>query len=132
MAVEGIDLKKSAKKLLIIDGTGAMISALMLGIVLVHFESFFGIPSNTLYVLASFPVLFALIDLIAIKNIGFKARFFLRLIAVLNFAYCILSILLTSFHFDKITSWGWLYIGVEIIIIIILAAVELSTAKKLQ
>lgn len=41
------------KKLFQIDGLGAILSAILLGIILVRFERFFGIPVSTLYFLAS-------------------------------------------------------------------------------
>ncbi|MEM6633615.1 MAG: hypothetical protein AAF694_28335 [Bacteroidota bacterium] len=55
----------SPKKLLIIDGLGALLSAFLLGVVLVRFESQVGMPRNSLYVLAAFPCIFAIYDLIS-------------------------------------------------------------------
>ena len=53
------------KKLFLIDGLGAMLSAFLLGIVLVELETIFGIPTSVLYWLASFPIFFTLVDFYA-------------------------------------------------------------------
>ena len=50
------------KQLFILDGLGALLSAFLLGVVLVKLESVFGIPKNTLYFLAFLPCLFAIYD----------------------------------------------------------------------
>ena len=50
------------KKLFLIDGLGALVSAFFLGVVLVRLESFFGIPPFILYFLAFLPCLFAAYD----------------------------------------------------------------------
>jgi len=54
--------KVNPKKLFLFDGFGAILSALLLGVVLVELESIFGIPRKTLYFLAFLPCLFATYD----------------------------------------------------------------------
>jgi hypothetical protein len=51
------------KKLFLIDGLGALLSAILLGVVLVQLEYLFGIPKSTLYFLASLPCLFTIVIL---------------------------------------------------------------------
>ena len=51
------------KKLFLIDGLGAILSAFLLGYVLVKLERVFGIPSKTLYFLATLPMFFVIYDL---------------------------------------------------------------------
>ena len=50
------------KKLFLLDGLGAILSAILLGVVLVNQQALFGIPKPTLYFLASLPCLFAVYD----------------------------------------------------------------------
>lgn len=118
------------KKLFQIDGLGAILSAVLLGIVLVKFEKFFGIPQSTLYLLASLPCLFALYDLYCYFKINQNLGSFLRAIATANLLYGGLSLGLAVYHSNEITYWGWSYILIEILIVVTLATLELQIANN--
>jgi hypothetical protein len=118
------------KKLFIFDGVGALISAFMLGVLWIRFDHVVGIPTNTLYLLATFPVLFALFDLIAIRQIAARQILFLRIIALANLSYCLLSLGFAWHHHETLTTLGWIYIIAEVIIVASLAYIELRVAKK--
>lgn len=128
-------LKKTSlnpKKLFVIDGLGALVSAFSLGIVLVKLESVFGIPKKTLYFLAFIPCVFALFDLYCyFKNNG-NFAVGLKIIAFANLLYCCLSIGFAFYHHQKLTTLGWLYIIIEIAIVASIAYVELRAARKLS
>lgn len=117
-------------KLFQIDGIGAIISAFLLGVVLVKFESLFGIPKATLFFLAALPCLFAIYDLYYCLNIDQQSGKALKRIAIVNLIYCCLSVGLAFFHWEHITVLGWGYILVEIVIVCLLVAVELRVAKS--
>lgn len=117
------------KKIFQIDGFGAILSAVLLGVVLVRLERFFGIPVSTLYLLAALPCLFALYDFYCYFQVDEKIGRFLVGIAVANLAYCALSIGLAMYHRSVITYLGWIYILGEIGIVSILAIIELKVAK---
>ncbi|PHN05401.1 hypothetical protein CRP01_17795 [Flavilitoribacter nigricans DSM 23189 = NBRC 102662] len=117
------------KKIFQIDGFGAILSALLLGVVLVRLERFFGIPVSTLYLLAALPCLFALYDFYCYFRVNEKIGRFLTGIAIANLAYCALSIGLAIYHRSVITYLGWIYILGEIGIVSILAILELKVAK---
>ncbi len=119
----------SPKKLFLIDGLGALLSAFLLGIVLVQFEAFFGIPPSALYFLATLPLFFALFDAYAYRKQTDKIGTFLTVIAVLNFLYCVVSIGFAFYHFASITIWGWAYITGEILMVSLLAIVELMVGR---
>lgn len=122
---------KQPKKLFLIDGLGALLSAFMLGIVLVKFDAFFGVSASTLYLLAFFPILFAWFDFICFVKKDLIIPFFLKAIAVLNAAYCVLSLVILFFLHQNLTIWAWLYFLSEIGIIIFLVRIELVVAKRL-
>ena len=122
----------SPRKLFLIDGLGALVSAFMLGIVLVQFESTFGIPSATLYVLAMFPVFFAIFDFYCFQKNSNSLGRPLKIIAILNLLYCCMSIGCAMYHIDTVTILGWVYICVEVLLIVILSIFELKVAKKLM
>ncbi len=118
------------KKLFLIDGVGAILSAVLLGIVLVALERVFGIPKSTLYFLAFLPCLFAVYDFYCYFKIDNNLASFIKLSAITNLIYCCLSIGLAIYHAEKITILGWTYILIEISIVGALSLFELKVAKR--
>ena len=118
--------------LFLADGMGAILSALLLGVVLVKLENVFGIPKSILYLLAVIPCAFAIYDLCCFCTKNIDTPTYLKGIAYMNLLYCCLSIVLAVYHFEKIKIFGWLYIVLEIIIIIALAIYELKVSVKLK
>ncbi len=118
------------KKLFLIDAFGAILSAFLLGIVLVRFESLFGIPKNVLYFLAILPCFFAAYDILCYLKVDKSVGLFLKIIEYTNIIYCIISIGLTFYHFEHLTNLGWFYVLIEIIIVMTLAIIEIKAATK--
>ncbi len=131
--MESADYKKSfqltPRKLFLFDGVGALVSAFLLGVVLVRLEYLIGIPTNTLYTLAAFPILFALFDLVCMRRKPTEQVRLLRVIAFANLSYCVLSLVLAFYHKDTVTSLGWTYVVVEVAIVSALAFIELKTSR---
>ena len=125
-------INNNPKNLFKLDGFGAMLSAVMLGIVLVRMESVFGIPKSALYILATLPCFFSIYDLYCYFKVDKNMGTYLKIIAISNLLYCCLSIGLGMYHKAVITTLGWMYILIEILIIGILAIIELGVAKKLK
>ncbi len=123
-------LNDNPKKLFQIDGFGAIISAILLGIVLVKLEYLFGIPKPTLYFLASLPCIFAVYDFYCYLKIDNNLGSFLKIIAFANLIYCCLSIGLAIYHREDISNLGWIYILTEIAIVSGLSLIELKVAKR--
>ena len=119
-----------SKLLFLIDGTGALVSAFMLGIVLVRFESYIGMPVQTLHFLAILAVVFAAYSLTCFVLSPQKWRPFLKLIALINSAYCLLTLFLVLYHLDDLSVPGVAYFLIEILIILFLVSVERKHANK--
>ncbi len=120
------------KQLFLIDGIGAIISALLLGVILVKFEENFGIPKSTLYFLAVLPIFFAVFDFYCYLKVKLNHHKFLKIIALFNVTYCFISISFAFYHTNTITTMGWIYIISEVLVILILSFIELKTANKLS
>ncbi|MEO1518722.1 MAG: hypothetical protein AAFV95_27155 [Bacteroidota bacterium] len=118
-------------RLFLLDGIGAMVSAILLGVVLVNLEWLFGIPRSALYVLAACPCLFAVYDVYCYQKGPKHLAPYLTAIAAMNAAYCLLSIGLAIYHKEMVTLLGWAYITTEILIVAFLATFEYQTAKRL-
>jgi len=119
------------RKLLVVDAGGAALSAFLLGVVLVRFEGFFGIPSPTLYLLAAVPCGFVVWDVVFASAHRNKALG-LRGIALLNSAYCLLSLGLMVTHLEVVTIWGWAYVLGELGLVLGLAWLEWQVAAQLR
>jgi len=130
MDLKQIEETISPKQYFVVDGLGALVSAFMLGVVLVSFESFFGIPKQALYILAALPCFFTLYDLFCYLRVEKNLGRYLRIIAMVNIAYCCLSLGFAFYHFNSLTIWGWSYIIGEIIIVIALSIIEIRVANK--
>lgn len=117
------------KKLFLIDGSGALLSAFLLGVVLVRFEPVFGMPRETLYFLAFLPCIFAVYDIYCYLRITKNQELFLKFIAAANLVYCFVSTGLVLQHYQRLTNLGLAYFVLEIIVVIVLAMVELKTAS---
>ncbi len=120
------------KKLFLIDGFGAILSAFLLGVVLPKFEAILGIPSSVLYFLATIPIFFAIYDFYCYQKVHQKTGLFLKGIALLNLIYCCISLALAFYHFEAITNLGWIYILIEIIILFLLAIFEFKVGQKIK
>lgn len=120
------------RNLFLLDGLGALLSAFLLGVVLVRLENLFGIPRTSLYFLAALPCLFALYDGYCYqkRNINFIAS--LKGIALLNITYCFISVGFLFYHYQQVTPLGWVYILSEVGIILALVWLELRTASQLK
>ncbi|NNE25760.1 MAG: hypothetical protein HKN09_02855 [Saprospiraceae bacterium] len=123
-------LKSSPKKLFWIDGLGALCSAFLLAVVLANLESIFGIPSNALYFLATFPIIFSIYDFACYNLIKDNYSSALKCIAGANTIYCVLSIGVAFTHKVSLTKLGWAYLVFEIFIVLTLAYIEFKIATE--
>lgn len=120
------------RQLFLVDGVGAMLSAFLLGVVLVRMERLFGIPPSALYVLAAIPIGFAIYDFICYKVVYRNYSTFLKIIAILNITYCVLSVGYAIYHSVSITLLGWAYIISEVLIVLFLARLEMKVANIVE
>ena len=118
------------KTIFLIDGLGAILSAFMLGVVLVHFQNLIGMPERTLYLLAFLPCLFMIYSFSCFFFLKGNWSPYLKFIALLNFFYCILSIGMMIKHSSSLTILGYIYFVIEIIVVLIVASVEYWASKE--
>ena len=112
------------KQLFLVDSFGALLTAFMLGIVLARLESFFGMPRDILYILSLIACVFALYSFICYRFTPVNWPLFLRIIAIANLAYCVLTISCIIYLFQLLTIWGLIYFLLECIVIVVLVSIE--------
>jgi hypothetical protein len=120
--------KLQPKTIFLIDGIGALVSAILLGLVLTRLEAFFGLPKNVLYVLSGIAVLLAVYSLAHAFMRTFDTSVRLKLIAVANLFYCVLTVVLLIAFYQQMTVYDLLYFVGELLIILSLAYFELKAA----
>lgn len=118
------------KKLFLIDGMGAVITALMLSQVLARFESVFGMPQQLLFILAGIAAGFAVYSTLCYWLVRENWWPYLRGIATANTAYCIGTLGLVIKLFDTLTYLGIAYFVGEIILVVGLAIFEFQFARN--
>ncbi|MFK7904912.1 MAG: hypothetical protein AB8B69_07300 [Chitinophagales bacterium] len=120
----------SPKNLFLIDGLGALLSAFLLGVVLVHFESIFRMPQQVLYVLSAIPCLFAIYSWTCYFRTPNNWQPYLKAIAIANTLYCCLTSVLVIYYYSTLSMLGVLYFVLEILVVMTLVIVELNLATN--
>ncbi len=131
MLFQKISNRINPKTLFLIDSLGALLSAFLLGVVLVRFESVFGMPRKALYFLSSIACVFAVYSFSCFLRLSENWRPYLKIIAVANLLYCGLTLVLVVYLYQRLAILGLLYFIVELIIVSILAIFEWRTAANL-
>ena len=120
----------NARRLFLIDGQGALLSAFFLGVVLVYFEENIGMPGPTLYFLAVIASGFAVYSLSCYLIQPVNYRPYVLAIATLNLLYCSLTLGLVIYHRNSLSLLGFSYFILEIIVIVILVYSEITFIRS--
>lgn len=116
------------KTVLLIDGLGAVTSAVFLGLVLPAVQQHIGMPVATLRFLAVIAVLLAVYSLSSYRGSDPENPLWLKRIANLNLGYCALTFLLLVAHRGELKVPGWLYFLGEMLVVLGLVWVEKNHA----
>ena len=123
-------MRYSAKTLFLIDAAGAFVTAVLLSQVLARYESVFGMPGSVLFILVGIALCFAVYSLLCHFLVKENTGKFLKVIAAANTMYCILTLGLVILFFHPLTWLGLAYFTGEIIIILMLVALEYKTSQE--
>lgn len=118
------------RRLFLIDGLGALLTASLLAFVLVPLERYFGMPVRVLYPLAAVAGLFALYSLLCYARFPANWQLYLRGIAVANLSYCVLTAVLVVYFWQQLTVLGVLYFVGEMGVVSGLVAVEVGIYRR--
>src|SRR6056297_2379575 len=123
-------MRYSTRTLFLIDAAGAFATALLLSQVLARFESVFGMPRHTLFILAGIALCFLIYSITCYFLVDENPGKFLKVIAAANTMYCILTLSLMIMHASTLTWLGLAYFTGEIIIILMLVRLEYKTSQE--
>ena len=125
-------MKIDENNIFLVDGVGAVASAISLGVILPLLNQFIGMPTNTLYLLALFALLFAAYSFSRHALANKRNPQWLQILIVLNTSYCGFTAVLLGFHSKTLTSLGYAYFVGEIIIIIGIVLLERKVLVQLK
>lgn len=120
----------NARKMLLVDGIGALVSAILLGYVLAQFSGSIGMPVKMLHQLAAVAGMFAVYSFTTYMFVKENCKPYLKVIAIANLLYCCLTVGLLVYFKTELTTLGLLYFIAEVVVILTLVIVELKTAFR--
>jgi len=117
------------KTVFLIDALGAALTAIFLIAVLKTFNEYFGMPQETLTILSILALVLAIYSFSCFVFLDNNSQKLISPIIVANLAYCILTLVLAIYYYNKLTILGLIYFVGEILIICGLVYIELKTLK---
>ena len=122
----------SINQLFLIDAVGALVSAIMLGLVLPDLDEYIGLPVTILRFLAVPAFIFFLYSTSCYFFSKKNKATLLQVIAIANLLYCLVTVALLLYHLDQLLLLGWIYFIGEIAIVLTLAVIEWKAAHNSQ
>jgi len=117
------------RSVFLVDGVGAVLTAFLLITVLKTFNEYFGMPRETLTILSILALILAIYSFSCFAFSDNNSQKLLKPIIVANLIYCILTLGLVIYFYNKLTILGLTYFGGEILIIGGLVHIELKTLE---
>ena len=112
------------KTIFLIDGIGAVVSVLLLGVVLPALRDLIGMPVDILYLMCVVPLVYLVYDACCFWLVNHRDPKWLRAIILANLAYCVVTAILVVGHFGDLTIWGVAYFLAELVVILSLVVYE--------
>lgn len=120
------------KKLFLVDGFGALLTAVLLLTVLSRFEDHFGMPRNVVYFLSAVAFAFAIYSFCCSVFVSRNWSNYLKIISIANITYCCLTFGLILYFFQKLTILGLVYFLLEIVVISCLVVLEFKVISAMK
>ncbi len=114
------------KRLFLIDGLGAFLTAFFLFAILRTFNEYFGMPQTTLVFLSIIALAFSFYSFCCFFLVNNNWHPFLRAITIANLLYCCLTLGLVIYNYPRLTFLGVTYFLLEIIIVCGLVFLEIN------
>lgn len=122
----------NSKNIFLIDGIGALISSIFLGIILPYFNPYFSLPIDILYSLSLVAVCFAVYSITCHYKAHSNSRNLLLIIAILNCFYGLSTLLILFIYKELITIFDYVYFIIELFILLALIIIEVNIWKRFK
>lgn len=127
-----LKLAQKPKNLFLIDAIGAMITTVILVVILINFNHYFGISKTTFSYLSLFVAFLCIYSTTCFFFLKDNWVIYIRIISSANLLYCLFTLGLMIFNHAELTIIGLIYFLVEMAIIIGLVYIELSVANTIK
>ena len=121
-----------SRGIFLLDGVGAVLSALLLGIVLPAIQPWLGVPLRMLYGLALLPVVYAIYSFGCYAFADHRNPRWLLGIMSANAAYCVLTMSLLVVHAADLTLLGFVYFACDAVVILAVVTLEWSVLRRVR
>ncbi len=125
-------LVNKPKTLFLVDGSGAMLTAFLLFVIVRTFKEYFGMPERALIYLSVIAASFCIYSIACFFFLKTNWTPFIKAISYANLLYCSLTFGLLVLYYPVLTVAGVLYFLVEIAVICGLVYIELKVAKAIR
>ncbi len=122
-------MQLSRTNIFLLDGIGAFISAISLGMILPLLQTYIGLDKRILYMLAAIAILFACYSLCVHYLKPKKWRRFLKIIIGANISYGLLTLSLVLYKYQTVGPIGKLYFVLELIILTLIICLEINVLR---
>lgn len=116
-------MKLNEKNIFLFDGAGALLSAILTGVLLPLYADLLGLSVGVLYILALFPLMYAVYSFSCYFFAEKQNPVFLKIIMSANLFYCFVSGVVI-FSSSELTFWGHSFFIAEIVVILVVIALE--------
>ncbi len=121
---------KKPNALFLVDSIGAFLSAFCLLIISRFYSNYFGIKPSTLQLLTILPIVFCIYSVCCYLLVKRSYKPFILIIAIANFLYCLITMVLIFTHYSELTILGLSYFILELMIIGIIVFSEFDISSK--
>lgn len=118
------------RTLFIIDGFGALLSAVAVGIVLPKNPEMMGMPAAILQRVALVPAAFVIYDLVVLLFQNNSLLSYLHVKAYLTLSYGLLTLVLAFLYISTFTFIGWILMGMQLAMIVSIAVYEIKVVAQ--
>lgn len=112
------------KAIFLVDSIGAFLSAFYLLIISRFCSDFFGINTSTLQLLTILPIVFCIYSACCYLLVKRSYKPFILIIAIANFLYCLITMVLIFTHYSELTILGLSYFILELMILVLIILLE--------
>lgn len=120
---------RSPRTLFLLDGVGALVTALLVGVVLPRLGEHIGMPRPVLRALALTAAAFAAYSLTCAATQPTRWPGYVRGIALANSGYCLVTVAVLIRFAAALQVLDWLYFVGEIVVVCALVTLELRVAR---
>ena len=119
---------KKPKNIFLFDSIGAFLSAFFLMIISRFYSDYFGIKPSTLQLLTILPFIFCIYSACCYLLIKSSHKPFILIIAIDNFLYCLITLVLMFTLYSELTILGLSYFVLELMIIALIISIEFKVS----